>query len=445
MADGHGHVVPLFERECSIQRRHQKVIEECPSPALDDALRTAMGEAAVALARAVGYVGAGTVEFLLDASRTFHFLEMNTRLQVEHAVTEAVTGLDLVALQIAVAEGAPLPETARHPLRSGHAIEARLYAEDAERSFVPCTGTLALFEIPERRGLRVDAGVETGSTVGIHYDPLLAKVIAHRATRAEAAAVLADALAAARIHGVVTNRDLLVGVLRHPELLAGATDTGFLERHDPAAIAAPALDAEGEGWHALAAALAACAARRRTAPALAFVPPGWRNNPTGPAEAAFEGRHGRRAVAYRWAREALQARVDGRELDARASSMTGDAVSLEIAGVRRLFRVHRVGAVHHVDSPLGHSALVEEPRFPSPAAPAESGSLLAPLPGLVTRVAAHPGDTLAAGALVAVVEAMKMEHRVTTPRAGRVAEVRVAVGETVAAGAVLARIVEDRP
>jgi propionyl-CoA carboxylase alpha chain len=247
VADTHGHTVALFERDCSIQRRHQKVVEEAPSPAVSPALRAQLSAAAVAAAEAVAYEGVGTVEFVLDPSGEFFFLEMNTRLQVEHPVTELVTGLDLVALQIAVAAGDPLPPEALSPTLTGHAIEARLYAEDA--AFLPQTGTLSLFEVPASEGVRVDSGVETGSVVGVHYDAMLAKVIAHGATRAEATARLARALDGARVHGVVTNRELLVSVLRSPAWAANDVDTGFLDRHE-------VTPAAGLSVHALVAALA---------------------------------------------------------------------------------------------------------------------------------------------------------------------------------------------
>ncbi|MDH5294593.1 MAG: ATP-grasp domain-containing protein, partial [Acidimicrobiia bacterium] len=234
--DSLGNIVSLFERECSIQRRHQKIVEESPSPAVDEDLRRRMGEAAVAAARAVDYVGAGTVEFLLQDGE-FSFLEMNTRLQVEHPVTELITGLDLVRLQLLVAQGAPLPSEALSPTITGHAIEVRLYAEDAANSFLPVTGTIHRFRFPEMTGLRVDSGVEDGSEISVHYDPMLAKVIVWAPTRVEAAATLASALSRAEIQGSITNRNLLANVLRHPEFVAGATDTHFLERHDPAGLA----------------------------------------------------------------------------------------------------------------------------------------------------------------------------------------------------------------
>ena len=260
LGDAHGDVVHLFERECSIQRRYQKIVEECPSPAVDDNLREALTAAAVAAGWAIGYTGAGTVEYDLDRDRKFYFLEMNTRLQVEHPVTEAVTGLDLVELQLLIAEGEPLPPQARAARINGHAIEVRLYAEDVAAGFVPATGTLHRFRIPAAAGIRVDTGFRDGSVVSPYYDAMLAKVIAHARTRADAARRLARALGQAGIHGLTTNRDLLAAILREPEFLAGGTDTGYLTRHEPAALAAASPTATAT--HALAAALARQARHR---------------------------------------------------------------------------------------------------------------------------------------------------------------------------------------
>src|SRR5262249_54564868 len=239
VGDGHGNLTHLCERECSVQRRYQKIIEEAPSPAVDDRLRAELAAAAVAAGRAVGYAGAGTVEFVLDTDGSFYFLEMNTRLQVEHPVTELVTGLDLVAVQLAVAEGHPLPAEVTSARVTGHAVEARLYAEDVGAGFQPATGTVHRFTIGGGPGIRVDAGVADGTVVTAHYDPMLAKVIAHGPTREVACRRLARALARAQVHGVTTNRDLLVAVLREPEFRAGVIDTGYLERHDPAKPRAP--------------------------------------------------------------------------------------------------------------------------------------------------------------------------------------------------------------
>ncbi len=313
LGDTHGTVAHLFERECSIQRRYQKIIEEAPSPAVDDRLRAELGAAAVTAARAIGYVGAGTVEFVMAPDGAFWFLEVNTRLQVEHPVTELITGLDLVRLQLEIAEGAPLPPEVTSARIGGHAIEARLCAEDPRAGFRPAAGVLHRFDIPALPGVRTDAGVADGSVVGVHYDSMLAKVIAHGPTRDAARRRLARALAGARLHGVTTNRDLLVAVLREPEFAAGQIDTGYLTRHDPAeldaGLAGPALD-----LHLAAAALAGQAARRAAAPVLAGVPSGWRNVRSQDQHAVFACDGERHEVRYRLGRDGLAVSVDGRPL-----------------------------------------------------------------------------------------------------------------------------------
>jgi acetyl/propionyl-CoA carboxylase alpha subunit len=437
--DTHGNVVSLFERECSIQRRHQKIVEESPSPAVDDDLRTRMGAAAVAAARAVGYIGAGTVEFLLQNGE-FAFLEMNTRLQVEHPVTEEITGLDLVRLQLLVAQGNPLPRDALEARMSGHAIEVRLYAEDATNGFLPVTGTIDRFSFPETVGLRVDSGIETGSEVTVHYDPMLAKVIAWGETREEAAGLLATALTRATIHGSVTNRELLVRVLRHPEFLAGATDTHFLDRHDPATLGAPLVDRDEEGAALLAAALAEQAERVSTRSVLSSIPSGWRNNPSALNEVTFSTPHGDRRVGYRFdARRGLVATIDDGALDS-VGLVTSDPsrIGVEIDGFLRWFRTRRNGLVHHVDGPSGYVRLVEHPRFPAGAHEDEPGSLHAPMPGKVIQVRVAEGDEVDEGDVLVVMEAMKMEHTLRAPFAGTVHSIHAAAGDQVEAEQVLA-------
>ncbi|HEY8703268.1 MAG TPA: biotin carboxylase N-terminal domain-containing protein [Gaiellaceae bacterium] len=420
LGDTHGTVTHLFERECSVQRRYQKVIEE--TPVLGAELRAVMTEAAVRLAQAIDYVGVGTVEFLLAPDGDFFFLEANTRLQVEHPVTEAVTGLDLVALQLRIAEGAPLPREAVEARLDGHAIEARLYAEDPAAGFLPQTGVLHRFRIDG--DVRVDAGVEDGSTVSPHYDALLAKVIAWAPTRDEAARKLAAALRGARIHGVQTNRDLLVAVLEHPEFLSGGVDTQFLERLD--LTVRPLFD---ERLHAAAAALAGQAARR----AGALLPSGWRNVPSQLHRTRFEGFD----VGYRLG-HGLALEVDGERIaDARLHACAPDAVELETEGVRRRYEVHLVGGTAFVDSALGSSTLVELDRFPEPAEETAAGALVAPMPGAVVRVDVAPGEEVVAGQSLVVVEAMKMEHTIAAPHAGRVSAVHVEAGEQVDGGRVV--------
>ncbi|MFL6129611.1 MAG: biotin carboxylase N-terminal domain-containing protein [Mycobacteriales bacterium] len=427
LADAHGTVLALGDRDCSVQRRHQKIVEEAPA-ALPDGPRARLHEAAVAAARSVGYLGAGTVEFLVTPDGTAAFLEMNTRLQVEHPVTEAVLGLDLVALQIAVAEGRPLP-FAEPPAVRGHAVEARLYAEDPAAGWRPSTGRLHRLSIPGVDGdtLRLDSGVTDGDEVSPHYDPMLAKLIARAPTRAEAARRLAAALARAEIHGVATNRDLLVRVLRSPGFATSspAPDTGFLDRHPE--LLAPLAGPDEVRDAALAAALAASARRRAAAPVLRTLPAGWRNNPSRPATATYEGPHGMVEVAYRPAPcPVLEA--------------TPDRVVLEHDGVRAGYGVHAVGDVSFVDGPGWSVTLSEVDPLPEPAHALPPGSLTAPMPGVVLAVLVAKGDRVTAGQPLLTLEAMKMEHPVPAPAEGTVTELRVTDGSQVAAGDVLACI-----
>jgi acyl-CoA carboxylase subunit alpha len=428
VGDAHGRVVAFHERDCSVQRRHQKVIEEAPSPAVGADVRKLMSGAAVAAGEAIGYTGAGTVEFLLSADGgEFFFLEVNTRLQVEHPVTELVTGLDLVELQLRVARGEPVPDAP--PLR-GHAIEARLYAEDPANDFLPVTGTLRRFEIDG--DVRVDTGVQSGSVISPHYDPMIAKVLAHGATRDEAAARLADALARARVHGMTTNRDFLVNVLRHPEFLAGEADTGFLDRHD---CTAP-LPVD-RGIAAAAHALAGQAARRNSARVLRTLPSGWRNNPSRLQTTRYANPRGLE-IGYRFDRHGVldELRIDGQERAARLHECGPDAVDLEVDGVRRTFHVDG----DTVNTADGQVELVELPRFTDPDAEAAAGSLVSPMPGTVLRVAVEQGAAVEARQPLLVLEAMKMEHEIVAPVAGTVTELRVAAGAQVEAGAILAVI-----
>jgi acetyl/propionyl-CoA carboxylase alpha subunit len=470
IADEHDTVVALFERECSIQRRHQKIIEEAPSPVVDAALRAELSEQAVAAARAVGYVNAGTVEFVLDgvdggdeaaagAGRPY-FLEMNTRLQVEHPVTEAVSGLDLVRLQLLVAQGLPMPDEVHRAVAAGpqgHAIEARVYAEDPSRQWLPQIGTLSRFEIETTEpGLRVDSGVGTGSVVSPYYDAMLAKVIAHAPTRGEATRRLAARLAGARIHGVTTNRDLLVRVLRHADFGRGATDTGFLERiglDGPDGLAAPLADDAAVDRHAVAAALAGRARRRSRAHVQATIPAGFRNNPSGLQEVTFDCNSRSVTVGYGWPApgverpQQLAVEVDGKEFPVDDVRVLPDSVTLTIDRASRTYRVdvHAADAegseeTFFVDGPDGSTSLRPRPRFPRPDEMRAEGSALAPMPGGVVRVAVTAGERVEAGALLVVLEAMKMEHAVHAPVSGTVTEVDVQVGDQVESGQCLVMV-----
>ncbi len=447
LADAHGTIWAVGERECSIQRRHQKIIEEAPSPLVErvPGMRARLFEAARLAAAAIGYTGAGTVEFMADDAGEFFFLEMNTRLQVEHPVTEATTGLDLVELQLYVADGGRLD--ACPPPARGHSIEARLYAEDPAKDWQPQAGKVHRFDVPAastrfdiatRPGVWVDAGIASGSTVSVFYDPMLAKLISWAPTRRQAAGILSNALARTRIHGVRTNRDLLVNVLRHSAFLDGATDTAFLDVHGLASLAAPLADERTVQCAALAAALADAARNHRDADVFAAVPSGWRN-----LGSAFQAKRYRddagaeHEVRYRFARSGVQIPdLDGVDV----VSSSPETVVLAVDGVERPFEVASYGEDVFVDSPLGPVRFAALPRFGDTAADAAQGSLLAPMPGSVVRVAGEVGDTVTAGQPLIWLEAMKMEHTVASPADGVLVELNVAAGQQVEVGAVLARV-----
>ncbi|WP_260765333.1 biotin carboxylase N-terminal domain-containing protein [Mycobacterium sp. SMC-4] len=447
LADQHGTVWAVGERECSIQRRHQKIIEEAPSLLVQrhSGMRDRLFDAARLAATAIAYTGAGTVEFMAAEDGSFFFLEMNTRLQVEHPVTELTTGLDLVELQIAVAGGAPL--AAAPPPMRGCSIEARLYAENPALDWQPQPGPVHRLTVPQvagefglidRLGVRLDSGVSDGSQISVFYDPMIAKVISVAPTRAQAAMLLADTLIRTRIHGVRTNRDLLVNVLRHRAFLDGATDTAFLDRHGLAELAAPTADAATVALSAVAAALADAAHNRADAPVLAGLPAGWRNLVSGYQTKLFRDDGGAvHEVQYRHRRDGMH--IAGRD-DVTVVDATPHRVVLSISGVDRPFDVARYGSDVFVDSPSGAVHLASLPRFPDPSQALAQGSLLAPMPGSVLRVGAAVGDEVTAGQPLVWLEAMKMEHTISAPAAGVLTELHVEPGRQVELGAVLARV-----
>jgi 3-methylcrotonyl-CoA carboxylase alpha subunit len=439
LGDTHGTLLHLFERECSIQRRYQKIIEEAPSPALDGELRAKLGAAAIRIGKAVGYHGAGTVEFMLGQDRQFYFLEVNTRLQVEHPVTEAITGVDIVREQIRIAQGEALSLRQEELAITGHAIECRLYAEDADGGFLPTTGVLTDWHVPAMPGLRVDSGVETGSEIGIHYDPMLAKVITHAPTRPEAIQKMLGALAGLAAEGLLTNREFLARVLAHPEFAAGRTHTHFIDDH----LAEPARDpsrAEREGWAAVAAMLAGRAERRRQRATLPALIPGFRNN-----------RFAREHVELRSADRHVRVEYENLDPNRLAVALDGSehvivpfpAAAPEVAfedetGVRRRFRVTRRADHWFVHARSGSFTLIELDRFPARRAELAPGACVAPMPGKVVKITAHEGTSVKAGDVLLVLEAMKMEHSVRAPEDGVVQQMLVSEGEQVEADTVLA-------
>ncbi len=433
-ADTQGNVIHLGERDCSIQRRHQKVIEEAPSPAVDPGLRARMGEAAVRAAKSIGYVGAGTIEFLL-AEGDFVFMEMNTRLQVEHPVTELVTGLDLVDLQLRVAAGEPLPLGQDDVRLDGHAIEARLYAENPDAGFIPQTGTLLRWQVPA--GVRVDAGVDSGTEITSHYDPLLAKIIAHGKTREEARQKLVAALRDTTALGVTTNKAFLAGCLEHPEFTARRATTDFIAAHF-----APQADADprSELLAAAALVLAQKSAARLPQPELAF----WRSS--GAATTHFTLGLGTRAVSLRLTslgNNRFEAAVGEVRNEIELIDATGDAWRIAFAGLHLAVR-HAFDAEGRLHLEVDGAQAVITDLTMQPAQSRESasssGRLTPPMNGRVVAVLAEAGARVKRGQGLIVLESMKMEHTLGAPCDGVLAELTCAVGEQVAPGKLLARV-----
>jgi propionyl-CoA carboxylase alpha chain len=456
VGDRHGNVLVLGERDCSIQRRHQKVVEEAPAPGLPDETRAALHDAATRAASTIGYVGAGTVEFLVATGSTagggdrFFFLEMNTRLQVEHPVTEAVFGVDLVELQIAVAEGADLGSSAGvvagaaggalEPV--GHAVEVRLYAEDPASDWQPQSGRLARFDVPHddefrlaSYGIRLDSGFAAGDEVATFYDAMLAKVICWAPTRESAFRSLAGALERARLHGLTTNRDLLVELLRDPEVLAGEMSTDIFDRRQLVATSEPGATDE---LALFAAAIASAEHGRVGRTVQSRIPVAWRNVVSQPQRTVFTVAGSDEELVAEWygGRDGYSGTRD----DVRVLAAGAERVVLEVAGVSTPYDVNTGAADGQVfvDWPGGHASLRLVPRFVDPAAQVSAGSLLAPMPGTVVSVAVSPGDRVAAGSTVLVLEAMKMQHTVSAPTSGTVTQLDVKAGTQVAAGEVLA-------
>jgi acetyl/propionyl-CoA carboxylase alpha subunit len=449
--DRHGQVVHLLERECSVQRRHQKVVEETPSPAVDDALRSRMGEAAVAAARAVAYEGAGTVEFLVAGDTLdrddpeFFFLEMNTRLQVEHPVTELVTGLDLVELQLRVAAGAPLGIEQDDVAADGHALEVRLYAEDPVAQ-LPQTGTVAALHVPDAHDVRADLGIEAGSHVGRFYDPMLGKLVVHAPDRTRSCQRMAWLLGHTTVHGVVTNLDLLAAVVEHPAFVAGELTTGFLEDHLAGWSPPPASDVA-----LVAAAVAVQDAVRREGPSGDPHRPWDTLGPFRPGRVggwrltlADEDREVTLAVTARGHRRWV--RIDDRDVEVvvLGPQLHDDAVHLEVDGQEvpvRVTVVHRgldtTEVWVHAGGRTRRLTVVAPTRHASAAELAGGTAFASPMPGAVLSVAVAAGDRVAAGTTMLVVEAMKMEHPVVAPLAGTVTALHVTAGDGVEAGAPL--------
>ena len=447
LGDQHGTVLHCFERECSIQRRHQKVIEEAPSPVLSESLRERMGAAAVAAVEAIGYVSAGTVEFLLDGSgddAQFFFLEVNTRLQVEHPVTEKITGLDLVREQIRIANGEELGYNQADLSINGHSIEARLYAEDPANNFLPATGRVDIWHPAPGPIVRYDSGIEAGSEVTVEFDPMLAKVISHAPTRTEAALKLALALERTRLHGVTTNRDFLVAALRNDEFLAANTTTDFIDR---VSIPGQRVPTECELEDAsIAIALMAQKSNRSKAIALRFMPSGFRNSSMPTQQMVLIHGETEIVVNYRRLRNGSFEMRIGEETESRSAkllSSTSDHFEIQLDGVHASGYASKFGSRWYVDIPAGGLTLLEKSRFPEADIADVEGGLTAPMPGKILAIEVAKGDSVTAGQLLVLMEAMKMEHQIVATFDGAVADVRVAVGDQVDNGELLVIIAAE--
>ncbi len=441
LGDSHGNLVHLFERECSIQRRHQKIVEEAPSPAVTPELREKMGAAALAVGRVVQYTGAGTVEFILAPDKSFYFLEVNTRLQVEHPVTECITGIDLVAEQLRVAEGRPLSMRQEDLSITGAAIEVRLYAEDPAAGFLPTTGQVALYVEPT--GVRVDSGIHSGSEIGIHYDPMLAKVVAHGRDRPEAIRKLRGALRELVVLGVVTNREFLHRVLSHPEFASGNTHTHFISQHGDE-LNAPDKRAPDPALAAVAATLYARQARRAKAQLLPGLTPGYANNRFAAEQVGYRHQGEELTVQYVPRGKQLALWAGEQEFEVVRSELSGAELRFETAdGVLRRAHIAKRRDQWFVQLDGCSFQLTELPRFPVEDAGAAPGALVAPMPGKVVRVEVKVGDAVTARQTLVILEAMKMEHRVVASHAGTLTALNVAEGDQVDAETVLAVISEE--
>jgi propionyl-CoA carboxylase alpha chain len=432
LGDRRGNLVHCFERECSIQRRHQKIIEEAPSPALDPDVRAAMCEAAVSAARRLGYSSAGTVEFLVSG-REFWFLEVNARLQVEHPVTEAVIGRDLVREQIRIAEGEPLSFRQEDLVLSGCAIEARLCAEDPGNDFLPSPGPVVVWRPSSAGAARFDSGVESGSVVSPDFDAMIAKVIVHAPTRREAAARLARVLETTEVQGLVTNRDFLVSTLRTPEFLAGDTTTDFIARVAPSPQRQ--LSAEAVERAAIAAAIDGQARRRARARVLASVPSGWRHSVMPMEEISFRHKGETLTLSYRRRADgAFRFVCRGEERMVLVHRAAAGWVDIAIDGLRLEYRCSPSDMRWFIHGPDGDLTLEEASRYPDTASKGLDGGLKAPMPGVVRSLSVEKGQSVAKGQVLLILEAMKMEHRITAPKEGIVSAVFVGLGDQVGNG-----------
>ncbi len=443
--DQHGNAIHVLERECSIQRRYQKIIEESPSPALSDELRNEMGAAAVRAAKSLNYDNAGTVEFILSDKNEFFFLEVNTRLQVEHPVTEEITGLDLVQMQIEVAEGRPLSVSQEDIKGNGYAIECRLYAEDADNNFMPATGKILKWQVPHIDGLRIETGVESGSVISTHYDPMISKLITHGKDRAEGQRKMSAALANLNCLGLTTNQDFLKAILANADFQAGKYDTHFLQKQFTYKKEQPQRAVE---LAALAASAFDKAERDNQRTLLQNMPSGWRNNFYQPHQETFLNGEEEILVKYHnssytivIASEAKQSPANDHEVQ--VAQISGDEILLELNGIQERFTVVRNAKNYFIQhAQNGTVNLTRKERFPLKEAEKVKGGYISPMPGKVIKVLVEPGQEVKSGDGLLVLLSMKMENTICADEDGTVEDVYVSVEEDLEAGKLLLKMKE---
>jgi len=435
--DQHGHAIHLLERECSIQRRHQKVLEESPSPALDPALREKMGTAAVNVCKALQYDNAGTVEFILDEEGEFYFLEVNTRLQVEHPVTEMVTGLDLVAMQIEVAEGMPLSVAQSEVQGRGYALEVRLYAEDPRNGFLPVTGTILQWAVPDMEGIRVETSVESGSEISVYYDPMIAKLVVHAADRRRAFRKMTALLQHLQCLGPITNREFLLDLVRDPAVQAGDYSTRFLESWT---LPSEPLSDHQRNLALTAAALSGWQARENQRGLLQSIPSGWRNSDYQPQQVKLMMEETEYLFQYRRVADRFEVGVGDWQANVSIGSTPDGDFQIAVDGLQHSLSLVWEDSVCHFQLDGRRVSVATQPRFPNRKVEVVPGGLISPMPCQVYKLLVAAGDEVEAGAAVAVLVSMKMENTLYADEGGKVEEIYVQEGQNLEAGVLLMQL-----